>query len=179
MEYVVAAIVIVAATLSALLLGWRQVRQVRWLRENEAGLNAEDQRYHTWSVRRRFVGCLLLLGLAVMVYGLYAFGIAGRLEELIAQAEQAQGEKPVLNDEQRDFVYNAMAYVGALTVLLLLLFVVAAWDMQAIRNYGRRHRRRIRDDRRAMLERQLPLLYAERRARRQALRDADGATPDS
>lgn len=178
MERIVAGVVIVAAVLSAVLLGWRQVKQLQWLPENEAGLADEDRRYHVWSIRRRLTGCVLLMGLAAMVFGLYAFGIAGRLEELIDLGERAQGDRPVLTEEQREFVYDAMAYVGVLMVLLLGLFVVAAWDIQAIRNYGRRHRRRIRDDRRAMLERQLPILYAERRARRQALRDTDDGTPD-
>jgi hypothetical protein len=101
-----------------------------------------------------------------MIYGLYALGIASRLDELMRLGEEARGTKQKLTDEQRAFVYDSMKYVGTLLIVLIVLFVLAAWDIQAIRLYGIRHRQRIRDDRRAMLERQLPLLYAERRAKR-------------
>ena len=118
-----------------------------------------------WSIRRRLTGCVLLILLAGMIYGLYAFDIASRLDALTALGEQVRGQGQQMNDEQREFVYNSMKYVGVLLLVLMLLFILAAWDIQAIRRFGLRHRQRIRDDRRAMLERQLPLLYAERRAK--------------
>lgn len=178
MEHIVAGIVITASVLAALLLGWRQVKQWQWLRANDVALSAEDRSYHTWSIRRRFIGCLLLLGLAAMIYGLYAFDISSGLEALMSQGEQARGNGTKLTDEQREFVYSSMRYVGAMMIVLLALFIVAAWDIQAIRRFGQRHRRRIREDRRAMLERQLPILYAERRAKNQAERDAGDTLPD-
>jgi hypothetical protein len=178
MEHIVAGIVITAALLAALLLGWRQAKQWQWLRANDIALSAEDRSYHTWSIRRRFLGCLLLLSLAAMIYGLYAFNISSGLEALMNEGDQVRGTGINLTDEQREFVYSSMRYVGAMMIVLLALFVVAAWDIHAIRRYGQRHRQRIRDDRRAMLERQLPLLYAERRAKRQAERDAGDTLPD-
>jgi len=51
-----------------------------------------------------------------------------------------------------------------LLLVLMLIFFLAGWDILAVRRFGIRHRQRIREDRRAMLERQLPILYAERRA---------------
>jgi cell division protein FtsL len=178
MEHIVAGIVITGAVLSALLLGWRQVKQRQWLRANDVALSPEDRSYHVWSIRRRILGCVLLLGLAAMILGLYALNISSGLEELMSRGEQARGTGAKLTDEQREFVYGSMRYVGALMIVLLALFVVAAWDIVAIRRYGQRHRRRIREDRRAMLERQLPILYAERRARREASRDAGDTLPD-
>src|SRR5262245_22010382 len=91
MEHIVAGIVIVAAVLAALLLGWRQIKQLQWLRANDVGLSSEDRSYHVWSLRRRFVGCALLLALAAMLCGLYVFDISNRLEQLKARAEQLRG----------------------------------------------------------------------------------------
>jgi hypothetical protein len=167
MEHLVAVMVVVIALLAALALGWRQWTAWRWLRAHEAGLSQEDTKYYRWSLGRRITGCVLLLVLGGMIWGLYVFNIAAGLEQLKNQGEQAHGSGQRLSEEQLAFVYGSMRYVGVLLIVLLLLFVLAAWDVQAIRRFGRRHRQRIRDDRRAMLERQLPILYAERRAKRQ------------
>jgi hypothetical protein len=110
---------------------------------------------------------MLLLILAGMIAGLYVFQIAQRLDELQMMGEQFRGTGKKLTPEQEAFLIGSLRYVAILLIILMLLFLLAGWDIIAIRRFGFRHRQRIRDDRRAMLERQLPLLYAERRAVRE------------
>jgi hypothetical protein len=167
MERIVAWSVVAISTLAAIGLGYRQLKVRTWLKQNEVSLSPEDIKYHTWSIRRRLLGCFLLLLLAAMLAGIYVFNIASGLEELMALGEKAKENGQKLNPEQRAFVYNAMSYVAGLLLVLMCIFFVAGWDIMAIRKYGLRHRQRIRDDRRAMLERQLPILYAERKAARE------------
>ncbi|HMO35993.1 MAG TPA: hypothetical protein PKA06_08120 [Gemmatales bacterium] len=167
MERTVAWIVVGISTLVAVGLGYRQWKARAWLKQHRATLSPDDVAYHTWSIRRRLLGCFLLLLLAAMLAGIYLFPIASGLDELMALGENAKNTGQKLSAEQRAFLYNAMSYVAGVLLVLMGIFFVAGWDIMAIRRYGIRHRQRIRDDRRAMLERQLPILYAERRAARE------------
>lgn len=164
MERIVAWIVVAVSVLAAVALGYRQFKVRKWLQQNEVSLSTEDIQYHRWSIRRRLSGCFLLMLLAAMIAGIYVFDIASGLDELMVLGEKAKETGQKLNDEQKRFLYNSMSYVAGLLLVLMCIFLLAGWDITAIRRYGLRHRQRIRDDRRAMLERQLPLLYAERRA---------------
>ncbi len=168
MEQYAAWIVVAITTVSALGLGYRQLRIRQWLKQNEVSLSTADIAYHRWSIRRRLAGCVLLLILAAMIAGLYVFQIAQGLDELLTLGEQIKGTGQKLTIEQEAFLYRSLRYVAVLLVILMLLFFLAGWDIISIRRFGFRHRQRIRDDRRAMLERQLPLLYAERRAAQDA-----------
>ena len=105
---------------------------------------------------------LLLLG--GLIAGIYVFDIANGLEELNALGNKVKGMDQKLTPEQESFVYFSLRYVIVLLLVLMLIFFLAGWDILAIRRFDARHRQRIRDDRRAMLERQLPILYAERKA---------------
>lgn len=165
MEQTVAWIVVAVTLIAALALGYRQLHVLRWLKANEVSLSPEDLKYHRWSIRRRLLGCFFLVLLAAMIAGIYWFNIASGLEELMALGDKVKGTGQKLNAEQKAFLFSAGCYVIALLIVLMLIFFLVGWDILAIRRYGIRHRQRIRDDRRAMLERQLPLLYAERRER--------------
>jgi hypothetical protein len=171
MEKIVAAIVVLIALLAALLLSWRQWKQWRWFQANKDELSEEDQRYYRWSLGRRIAGCILLFVLAGMLFGIYAFDIASGLDQLRHQVENGANGKRQLSEEQLAFVLNSWRYVIGLLLLVMVLFILAGWDIYAIRRFGQRHRQRIRDDRRAMLERQLPILYAERRAEQRGYSD--------
>lgn len=174
MEQTVAWIVVAITVVSALGLGYRQLRVRQWLQQNEVSLSSADIAYHRWSIRRRLAGCALLLILAGMIAGLYVFQIAQRLDELQTAGEQFKGTGQKLTAEQEAFLLNSLRYVAVLLIILMVLFFLAGWDIIAIRRFGFRHRQRIRDDRRAMLERQLPLLYAERRVAQDADRPSTG-----
>lgn len=148
--------------LLAVYFAWRQFKTWEWLRR-ESNLSEEDRRYHLRTVVRRGLGCVLLAALAMLLAGLFGMEIIDRLDELLAQGEQAKKEGRKLTAEESDFVYFSMRYVGTLALVLFGLLGVAFFDLLALRRFGSRHRKRIRDDRAAMLERQLPLLYREKR----------------
>ena len=54
-------------------------------------------------------------------------------------------------------------YWIAVLLQLLVLIILVAFELGAIRRYAARHSRQIRDDRRTMLERELAALRRERR----------------
>jgi len=164
MERLVAWLVVIVTVVAALALGYRQLQVRRWLKAHEVSLSPEDIIYHRWSIGRRLLGCAMLLLLAGLIAGIYLFDIADKLEELMALGNEAKNTGQKLTAEQESFLYFSLRYVSALLLVLMFIFFIAGWDIIAIRRFGMRHRQRIRDDRRAMLERQLPILYAERKA---------------
>ena len=164
MEPLVAWSVVAVTVIAAVALGYRQLKVRLWLKAHEVSLSTEDIAYHRWSITRRLIGCVLLLILGAMIAGIYVFDIASGLEELMALGDKVKGTGQKLNAEQEAFVIGAWRYLLCLITVLMFIFFLAIWDILAIRRFGIRHRQRIRDDRRAMLERQLPILYAERRA---------------
>lgn len=167
MEQTVAWVVVGVTVAAAVALGYRQVHVWNWLKQHEVSLSPEDLSYHRWSIGRRLIGCFMLLLLAAMIAGIYLFDIASGLDQLVTLGAQAKGTGQKLTAEQEAFLYSAMRYVAGLLLVLMCIFFLVGWDILAIRRFGLRHRHRIREDRRAMLERQLPLLYAERRAMRE------------
>jgi hypothetical protein len=142
--------------------GWRQYRQLQWLRA-QTNLSLEDRIYFRRQIVRRLMGCLVLLVLAVQIAGLFYWDILGQLDRLSAIGDEARAKDVKLGPEdmkpeQREFLNFALTYLLVMALSILLLMLVAMIDVMAIRRYGMRHRRRIREDRRAMLERQLPNL---------------------
>lgn len=167
MERTVAWVVVGVTVAAAVALGYRQLRVWQWLKQHEVSLSPEDVKYHRWSIGRRLAGCFLLMLLAAMIAGIYVFDIANGLDDLVALGQQVKGTGQKMTPDQEAFVYHALRYVACLLLVLMAIFFLVGWDILAIRKYGLRHRHRIREDRRAMLERQLPLLYAERRGMRE------------
>jgi hypothetical protein len=111
------------------------------------------------------LGCSLMMVLAVLLSGLYFLGILDELDRLVDLGDQLKGqageEKVALKEEERAFLDFGLRYVLVIGLVLLVLLAVAFMDLIALRRYGMRHRRRIREDREAMLRRQLPLLRRE------------------
>jgi hypothetical protein len=146
----------------AVYFGRQQVRTLRTLK-NRAELPSEDHTYFRRQAWRRLAGCILLVAVAGMLSVWYLSGLdvnADRLGDVL-QAQRAAGEFQLRPDQvqARQFF---VTYVSAMLLLLLALIVVAGFDLIAIRRYAARHSRRIRDDRRAMLERELANLRRER-----------------
>jgi hypothetical protein len=158
-------IVLILGLLAA--AGWFGLAQVRqWVALREVALSPEDVRFLRWQTGRRLFGCGLMAVLAVMLAGLFGMGILSELDRLrdLGTAFRQGGRD--LTPEERRFVEFSFRYVLALGGTVMVLFLTAIWDLAAIRQYGMRQRRRIRDAQQAMLAQQLPRLYAERRARR-------------
>ncbi len=159
----------------AVWFAWLQVRQLFWLRD-QPHLTHDDRQHFKWQIIRRLAGCFLMLAAAVMLAGLMGMRILDRLDELILRSNQARiEEKPLapLTEEERSFVLFSFAYVGVLMGAIVLLIGLGLWEIRSIRKHGIRHRRRIREDERTMLERQLPLLYQERQRSTGLADDAD------
>jgi len=140
---------------------WRQFRTLQWLK-TQPQMMPEDRTYYRRQVIRRLMGCGLTLILAGLLIGIFAFGVMAGLDQLAAQGGQARKDGTKLTEEQQDFVRFSFSYLGVLMLVLFVLLSVVFVDVMAIRRFGMRHRKRIRDDRRAMLMRQLPLLRRER-----------------
>jgi hypothetical protein len=160
-QYVWLGILVVGLAALAFVFAWRQVQTLFWLR-TQPQMPREDVQYFTRRSYARLVGCVLLFVLAGLLAGLYAFGILEGLDALVADGADARAAGRHLTEEQEDFVSFAYGYVGAIALVLFALMIGGFIDTMATRRYGMRHRKRIRDDRQAMLARQLPLLRRER-----------------
>jgi hypothetical protein len=140
----------------------QQVQTLRGLQRRD-DLSPEDFRYSRNQAWRRLAGCVLLVAVAGMMSVWYLSGQDAGIDALGDQlkAQAAAGERqprPEQEQARRFYVY----YWITVLLLLLGLVLLAAADIWAIRRYGVRHYRRIRDDRRAMLERELAELRRER-----------------
>jgi hypothetical protein len=129
----------------------RRLRQTPDLPPDEA----RRERHQSW---RRLVSSalLLLIALLLVVAQLWLEEPARNLARLRDQSDDPP------TDQQRNFIrlYSAVW----ITILLLLLGVVtlAAFDLWSIRRYGKLQHRKLSDDRRAMIARQLRRLREER-----------------
>ena len=156
-EHLFAILLIVALLGMSLWFAWRQAQALRWLRTQDQ-LMPEDRRYYQYQIVRRFIGCGLTLALACLLGGMFLFGVLDGLDRLSALGDQARQDGTQLTEEQKDFVRFSFNYVLVIMLVLLMLLVLVFTDLVAIRRFGMRHRKRIREDRKAMLMRQLPLL---------------------
>lgn len=161
-------IIVLALVLTAFIFAWRQTGTLRWLQTQDQ-MPREERQYYRWRSYRWLFGCLLLLALAVQLGGLSWFGVLeglDRLEEAAAAAKEndlpVQGVEGRATPEQKETVRFLMTYVGGIALVVFVLLIIAFVDIMATRRYGMRQRKRIRDDRQAMLARQLPLLRRER-----------------
>jgi hypothetical protein len=164
-SYLLGIPIILALVALAIHFARRQLQVLRGLRGDEQ-IAAADRSYTRRQCYRRFLGCVLMLVLAGLVAGLLVVDIHGELERLADKARQAKAagnDRPQLTEDEQAFLRFGLTYLGIIALTILLLLVVAFLDLLAIRRYGLRHRKRIRDDRRAMLRRQLPLVRRERR----------------
>jgi UPF0716 family protein affecting phage T7 exclusion len=144
----------------ALVMGWRQVRQLRRLRTQ--ALPDEEMRWERRKAWRRLVsaGLLLLMGgLLVTILSVYepaAMRWADQRDQL------GQADRPPMTADEETFL---RVWIGSWIALLLLLLAVVALagvDLWATRQYGVKQFRKLQADRRAMIERQAIRLRQER-----------------
>ncbi len=143
--------------------GWKHLRNFRRLRA-QRDLPPADRRYHLGQVCVGLTGSLLMVVLAGLVGGSYLLGLEKRADQLPeeAQAQAAEGEKPALDPEQREFLNRYTTLWSAALLVLMLLLLLAAYDLWAIRRYGLRHHRQIQEDRREMIKKELTLFRTQR-----------------
>ncbi len=142
--------------------GWRQVQTLRLLRTPEEA-PPDEFRYLVKRAKRRLVGSGLMIVVAVMLGGLMIF-LEGPAQELAKFSEPAtsRGEEPALSPEQHQFRLLYGFWIIGLLMSLLAMLSMAALDLMATRRFSLTQRRRIQEDRRAMIERQVARLRHER-----------------
>jgi hypothetical protein len=126
-----------------------QLRVLRRLR-GQLDLPREETNYLRAQARRRMVSSVLLLVLALLLAGYLIF-----LGERVTRLERD-------NPADRDFLQFFSGYSIAFLGILLTVLVLAGIDFWTIRRYGRQQYRRLQEDRRAMIERQIIRLRQER-----------------
>jgi len=146
-----------AFCLSALLAGIAVVSlryQVRnWRRLRSESLASDDRRYLRGVAQRRTLNAVLLLVLAGMLAGAYLSGGQQELNRIAGlPAQDPPGEQ---TPEDKEFVKSWAIYWIVFLVLLFFVIVIAAADYTATSLYARQQLRRIRDEQRTLLERDL------------------------
>lgn len=141
---------------------WKQVAVLRELRRDPY-LAEEDSRYERGLAYRRLVSCGLLFLLALLLVGalVYLEEPAQRLAEE-ARARRDQGMERAFTPEEKLFLRVYSWYWIGFLLVLLAVVILAAFDLWAVRRYGRQQHRRIQDDRRAMIEDELGRMRQQR-----------------
>lgn len=161
-QIIFGAILVLVLLFVAVLYIVRQVLALRRLRATEE-MALEERAYLHGRARRRLVTSLLLLVLGgMLLIDLVFLEVpAQRLADQRAKMQQ-QSDSPPFNEEQRSFarVYGWF-FVLFLLVLMIVVFL-AGLDYWTTRQYGLRQRRKLLDDRRAMIEREVTRMRQER-----------------
>jgi hypothetical protein len=160
-----------AFCLSALLAGIAVVSlryQVRnWRRLRSESLASDDRRYLRGIAQRRTLNAVLLLALSAMLAGAYLSGGQQELNRIAGlPGQDPPGEQ---TPEDKEFVKSWAIYWIVFLVLLFFVIVIAAADYTATSLYARQQLRRIRDEQRTLLERDLAVYRQQKlndRARR-------------
>jgi hypothetical protein len=145
--------------------GWRQLQLLRQLPTLRDRMSAPDFYYLRNQAWRRLVNSVLMVVMAVLMTLSFTMGWEEHTARLAqAAAEQRQAGNPVAPLEGPDRTI-ARLWLGtwvAVAALLMVIVLVVAFDVWAIRRYGMRHLRQIQADRNAMLERELANLRNRR-----------------
>jgi hypothetical protein len=146
----------------AIIFGRQQLRSLRGT--TGADQSPEDATYHRRQAWRRLAGCALLVSVAVMISVWFLTGQSERMDRIGDEilARHAAGEAQLTPEQEQAKQFFAYYWIAVLLQLLVLIILVA-FELGAIRRYAARHSRQIRDDRRTMLERELAALRRERR----------------
>lgn len=142
-EHIWAAILVTLTLGVALAFGYRQYRAIR---RNTGTALSEDRTVLRESARRRLLVSVMIGLCGVLIAGPYLTGLADR----------------VVNDGQRQDAREYFLWWAAVMVLLVISLAVIGYDITVVRRHWRKSLQRLNDDRRAMMQRQLARLRAER-----------------
>jgi hypothetical protein len=159
-------IIISGGLLVASLLGvagfytWRQVLLLRRLRRQD--VPGEEGSFLRRQAYRRLINSGLMVLLAVL-FAFVLIYLEGPVQQVADEREALPAENaPPLTRQQVHLVNLWLGlYIAILLVLLAVLFF-AAVDLWSTRRYARKAYRKLQDDRRAMIERQVMRLRQER-----------------
>lgn len=139
---------------------WRQIRNLRALKalDQDSPRDRGDGYRQAW---RRLVCSGFMLLFAGLLVGSFFFEAEAQQLADYARAARERGEDPTFTPEQRDFQRFWLLYwLGSLLVFLVIV-VLAAVDVWAIRRTGQRLHKQIQDERRAMIAEQLARLRGQ------------------
>lgn len=159
-EIIFGAFLIGALLFLAVFYAWRQLCLLRRLRGAQ-DLPGEEQRYY----RRQAIRRLVSSGLLLLLAGLLAFilvYVEPRAQQLVNQIDAAppgEPHQPTPHDRSLAHVYGG--YLIAFLLVLLAVVLLAGYDLWTTRRYGLRQYRKIQEDRRLMIQRQLTRLREE------------------
>lgn len=144
---------------SAIVFGFRQLRYLR----SQGEPPTDDAVMLKKSAVRRLIVSVFLIFAGVMIAATYLTGLAAEMERIGVEREQiaAEARGPLSDAEKqsvRSFTYLWIAALCCVGVAVLLI----GYDMYHVRKHWTKSLERLRDDRRAMLDRQLSRLRAER-----------------
>jgi len=135
--------------------GWRQLLALRSLGE-QPNLPVEESRYQRRQAYRRLIGCGLMVLLALLLAGWQIF-LEDKAQALAVERDNVvpDSEPPPMTEEQRDLARLCVYYWIVILLVLLTIVALAGVDMWTTRRRGLREHRKILDDQRIMLERQV------------------------
>jgi hypothetical protein len=135
--------------------GFRQFAVLRRLREGPA-LPSEEQRQQRRQSLRRLTSCGLLALLALLLAGAQLF-LEDRADAFIDEQDTRPPEAsaPEPTPEQRDFLRIYGAYWITCLLVLLAVVALAGFDLWETRRRGLHERRKLLDDHRVLLKRQI------------------------
>ncbi|HJZ94077.1 MAG TPA: hypothetical protein VKE40_24600 [Gemmataceae bacterium] len=164
-----ATLVLMSVFLAALAIISLRYQLRTWRRLRTESMASDDRRYLRGVAQRRTLNAVIMLALSGM---LAAALLTGGVSELIRIAHLNQQDPPVQpTDEDRETVKSLAIYWIVVLVLLFLIIVLAVADYSAIALYGRQQLRRIQNEQRTLLERDLAMYRQQKlndRARRPA-----------
>jgi hypothetical protein len=140
--------------------GRLQFLELRNLRQNVNVLPAEEIRYERRKAYRRLVSSALLLVLAVLLVVLLTY--ESPAQQIVEQRNALANDNVELTDEQKAFARTWGWMWMSFLVVLMAVIVLAGIDLMSTRLYAIRQFRKLRADRRAMIERQAQRMRQQR-----------------
>lgn len=158
-EYLIAGLLVVASVGVATVFGYRQARQLR----ANANPSTDDQKFAYRTARRRLLIGLLLGVAGVLMAATYLAGWATSVDAIGEQraGKAVEDHRPLDSNERAVMRAFGYSWIGVL-VLLLAIVCLVGWDLHDVRRHWRHSLNRLRDDRRAMLNRQIANIRAQR-----------------
>ena len=153
-EIAFGAVLVAVLVVLAAFYGWGQVRMLRRLR-GPHGLSDAEARWRRGQAWRRLLGSALMLALAALLA--CAALVMGEQAQRLADAGPAAN-----TPESRQFVRVYGGVVIAVLLLLLALLAVVAVDLWSTRRFSVREQRKILDDKRAMIQREVSKMRQQR-----------------
>lgn len=159
MEKLLAAGLVCVTVGVACAFGYRQFLQLKRVRR--AGANSEESRFLARSSRRRLIISCLLALVGVLIGVTYLSGLDHSVLKLGDELQNAQ-RRPLTPEERQVVQWYGACWIGILLLLLGIVIGVGV-DLLDVRRHFQQTTERLRDDRRAMMQRQLEAMRAEHR----------------